>query len=338
MNKLKKILPDFLVTKLVEVRYLIRLKRIYATDQKRFYEYSAHESDIRNSGNINSKLMYFTHQIEKGLSHEDFRKGFGRQVVSNLVEMLVLAKKDPDVYQNFFYQEGLSALKAYKEKHESVTLAKNESIPNFDLVPANIKEEISKIPSSSGVVNLNTQHKQNNNNIDFKTLALNRFSVRNFQKNASVEIEKIKEAIQISIKSPSVCNRQPARVKVITNQDLISRLLQLQGGFKGYNQPDKLLLITSDVTAFLRMEERNQAFIDGGLFSMSILYSLEYQGIGACALSTNVSLDKAKLIREILRIPENEVLIMFIACGKMEEEVLVPKSNRNSVDRITKIY
>lgn len=208
---------------------------------------------------------------------------------------------------------------------------------HFDLIPKEIINEIDEcIIETAGVSIIHSEEKADNEQLNFKELALNRHSIRDFKSGVHIKEKDLKEAIQISIKSPSVCNRQSTRVRVISNISMIEELLSLQGGFNGYDSPDKLILITGDVTAFLRAQERNQAAIDGGIFAMSLMYALEYKNIAACPLSTNISKEKTDKIRKIVKMDDSEVFIMFIACGIMEDTVKVPHSYRTEMENITK--
>lgn len=78
-DKVKKITPNFLL----ERKQWLRLKRESFDQLKRFY------NAITNDGNKNvnhciAKVTFYSHQIEKGLSHSDFRYGFGKSALMNL--------------------------------------------------------------------------------------------------------------------------------------------------------------------------------------------------------------------------------------------------------------
>lgn len=89
--------------------------------------------------------------------------------------------------------------------------------------------------------------------------------------------------------------------------------------------------------AFIRANERNQPFIDGGLFSMSLLNALEFEGLGACALNAMMDKKTEERIFEILKIKSNDRLIMFISVGNFKNEVKVPVSLRNNLEDIINI-
>ncbi|MGH2182869.1 nitroreductase family protein, partial [Enterococcus faecalis] len=125
----------------------------------------------------------------------------------------------------------------------------------------------------------------NRKEVDFKYLALNRYSIRDYD-SSDVDLGMLNEAIEIALKSPSVCNRQSARVYVINDKKEIKELLNIQGGFNGYELPPCLILVTCDIQDFIDISERNQPYIDGGIFAMSLIYALEYQGFATCTLNT----------------------------------------------------
>jgi nitroreductase len=68
---------------------------------------------------------------------------------------------------------------------------------------------------------------------------------------------------------------------------------------------------------------------------MTLLNALHFNGIGACSLNWSVSNDKDMKIREILNIPENEVVLMIIACGYVPEKLSIASSPRKSANEIT---
>lgn len=89
--------------------------------------------------------------------------------------------------------------------------------------------------------------KANNANLPFKELAENRHSIREYA-DQPVTYEELLPAIQLAMRTPTVCNRQPARLRIILNPELITKALNIQGGFNGYKIPPVLLLITADNT------------------------------------------------------------------------------------------
>ena len=334
-EKIKSIVPAWILFEIKNVIQSIELNYLYKNDKKRFKTYSANSKGNLSIGNVRSQVMYFSHQIEKGLSRKNFRYGFGLSAINNLVDALQRMQHFPNYENDDFYKTGISSLRAYSDRHR----AKNEIIPNFENIPDKLLHEIEhSTTENAGIVEITSRSKIDNSMINFKELAMRRTSIRDFKTDEHVDLDDLEEAIEICLKTPSVCNRQSSRVKIVTDKAKIERILTLQRGFNGYELPDKLLLVTSDLSYFLRAQERNQGFIDGGLFSMSLLYSLEYKSIGACPLSANIGQTKVDEIRKILSIPESEILIMFIACGIIDDKITSPKSYRSPVNQITKVF
>ena len=80
--------------------------------------------------------------------------------------------------------------------------------------------------------------------------------------------------------------------------------------------------------------EHNEGYVDGGLFAMSMLYSLEACGLAACPLNTMFSEENDKKTRDMLGVPDNEVFIMYIAVGRFRESSKICRSQRFGLDRI----
>lgn len=163
--------------------------------------------------------------------------------------------------------------------------------------------------------------------MDFIQRAQNRYSVREYA-SKPVSQDLLDKVYEVSMKTPSVCNRQATRVYQITDPEKIATALKIQGGFNGYGMPPVLLLITSDIRAFMNNNERNEPFVDGGLFSMSLLYALEAYGLAACPLNAMFSLSQDRRTRALLNIPDYELPVMYIAVGNFPESVPVCRSTR----------
>ena len=145
---------------------------------------------------------------------------------------------------------------------------------------------------------------------------------------------ELEKAIVMSLRTPSVCNRQPARVRIFTDRQLINQALKIQGGFGGYDTPPALLLVTADLRVFMGPNEHNEGYVDGGLFAMSLLYSLEACGLAACPLNTMFIEETDEKTRALLDIPDNEVFIMYIAVGHFRESSKICRSQRFGINHV----
>lgn len=311
-------------------RYLDKYQ-LFWNDRKRFLTYYSKDKSSELE-HIKAKMIFYSHSLEKGLSRECIRLGFGEKVVNNLLRYMqkygVLGfNKNDKCYLN-----SVSVMRKYLELHNDHRYNLKYISPSYNELIKEIKKSNSEI---GGVLEFNLEDRIDREKVDFKYLALNRYSIRDYD-STDIDLELINEAIFIATKSPSVCNRQSVRVYVISEKKKIEETLKIQGGFKGYPTPPCLILITSDIRDFIDISERNQPYIDGGIFSMSLLYALEYQGFATCVLNAMFNYKKSQSVRKLLDIPQSENLILFLSVGNFKNNYTVPKSFRYPIQEITK--
>ncbi|WP_176761802.1 nitroreductase family protein [Tessaracoccus oleiagri] len=188
----------------------------------------------------------------------------------------------------------------------------------------------------AGVTVLEGSSKKDNGVKNFKALFEGRYSVREFA-DGPLSVERILPALNLSRKAPSVCNRQASRVKIVTDAVLIDKVLKIQGGMTGYATPPALLVVTTDLAAFLEPTERNQPFIDGGIYTMALLLALEHEELAACPLNAMMTGRNEDRVKSLLGIPVSERLIVFLAVGEFPRSVKVPMSFRLPVDDVVRL-
>nr|WP_282569321.1 nitroreductase family protein [Aliiroseovarius sp. S1339] len=158
-----------------------------------------------------------------------------------------------------------------------------------------------------------------------------RHSIRNFSGD-DVPMEDMRKAIRMARKTPSVCNRQGPRVYCFQNA---IDALQWQPGNKGFGHlASRGLVVTSDLRAFTGTGERNQCWVDGGMFAMSILYALHSLGYGACPLAWAPEAAVDKKMRRALDIPDHQGVIMMIAVGVLPEKLNVAVADRYDLEDV----
>lgn len=280
---------------------------------------------------LRSNIVFYIHRVEKGLSHTNFRPNFGKSALSKLSSLLEIWVKSGYSTQALTYRAALSVLNAYMQKHKSL------GVPVPEFFNQLFGDRINGFPDTTiaGVKIVSSKEKQNNKSRSFEELFNGRSSVRNFS-DMPVSPNEVEQCIKIAMKTPSVCNRQSYKVTVITSPNMISDALKIQGGWRGYPTPPMLLLVTVDIRGFVSIEENNEPYIDGGLFSMALLMSLEYNSLAACPLNTMFRSKKELAIKKLLGIPESETLIVFIAVGHFAQTVLVPRSFRYQATSIVR--
>jgi nitroreductase len=175
------------------------------------------------------------------------------------------------------------------------------------------------------------------NSAPFDEFSQSRHSVRNYSQE-KIPLEELISAVTIAQNAPSSCNRQPVRVYIITNVDLIKEILKLQGGTRGFGDlATALFVVTSNVSLFQDLMERWQPTLNAGFFGMSLLYALHFKKIGACTLNWSEDKRKDQALRKLLNIPEFEHIHFLISCGYLPDEFDIAASKRNKATDICKI-
>ncbi|MGQ7375954.1 nitroreductase family protein [Streptococcus suis] len=320
-NKIKKILPQsaYIFYRKLKNYYLISKR--YNDDKKNYLKNSIHFDEKNSFNNLRGRITLDYHNLEKGLTHvDDMRKGFGQSAMSDLFNALDEYLKKGFPINDNRYLTAVSVLNKYVERHREL----NYPIPE-------IESKVSTYPLPQ-FVNSGTflYEYQDSSQKNFKTLLETRHSIRDFG-NIVILKEDVMAAIELANRAPSACNRQPCKVYLVEEQELIKKLLSIQGGLNGNaSNIQFLLLITSDKALYRWDHERNQNFIDGGIFSASLLYSLESFNIANCPLHCDLTITSEKKVRDILQISDSEDLINFVAVGSFPQTTLVPMSNRDS--------
>lgn len=282
-------------------------------DLRRFFVWS-HGTDSDRTGAQALYAIYKSyHGVEKGLSLSAPRPNFGVQKITALTEKLT-------EFSQRFDDSGVpaatSALHSYREfnaRHDVVT-------PTVDTFLEGVGDD--GTGGTKPVLRAEIEEATRHVGRDF---FWSRHSVRQYS-DTPVAMELIRQAVDMARKTPSVCNRQGARVHVFEDA---GQALKWQPGNKGFGpQASRALVVTADLQAFSGTGERNQPFVDGGMFAMSLLYALHAQGLGACPLAWSMRPKSDREMREALGIPDNEVVIMMISVGHLPESLHVAQSHR----------
>jgi hypothetical protein len=324
---LKKIVPNVLISEYKKVLEPNRVLRDFFNDANQYKKAFNYNTIGTSEEGIKELLIFHSHSIEKGLSHPNFRDNFGKSALLGLKKNLNEFNNKEMSKDCFEYQNAISVLKAYKNKH----ISKHISTPFFDSL-----FDLKKIESGNDIAGTREHFNNSVNNMNFASFQEFRTTQREFSKN-NVNINIFKDVVKLSLKTPSVCNRQPWKVYVTDDKNKIASLLRLQGGFKGYELPPTLSLITVNREAFIGSHERNEPYVDGGLFLMNYVFSLTYFGLSSCILNSMLSEPNKVKVKDILGISGSEVLIAFIAAGYPKDKVVVASSARKPVNDILKL-
>lgn len=323
-NKIKKYLPFVLPLALIPE---------YIHDYLRFIKYSGLIGIKSNKNKIIGKIIAEYHVVEKGLTMPETRLGFGKDNIINLINncTFYIEKFGLPEYQ---VEQAISVLKEYYEFHY------NNSYKVDPIIKRKIEELSTKVKSccTSKQLEFKKDDYFKYINSPFPLFSSSRKSIRNYSPNENINEEDLLKAIDLARNTPSACNRQTARVYVFSEKDLINEILTIQGGNRGFGHlSNKLIIITSELGVFHGVYEKNEAFIDGGMFAMNLLYSLHYYKIAACSLNCSISKQKDKKLRKLCKIGDSEVFIMMISCGYAPENFKSALSHRYPIDHLLTI-
>ncbi|QID16771.1 nitroreductase family protein [Nitrogeniibacter mangrovi] len=279
-------------------------------------------------------LLFYYHKVEKGLSLPAPYRLFGVDVVRKILTIMRSWERAGHRTDHPVFVGATSSLSAYECR-----LATHGLDEEGRILPE-LRRYLAERANGSGLaadtpVRLSAAQIQEATCFDrLKALATVRRSCRDFAERR-VEEEVVLRAIDIAQLSPSVCNRQSARVYVLTDPEQISAALSFQNGNRGFgHKVPALMVVTADARAFLDALERSQPYVDGGLFAMSLVYGLQSQGVVSCCLNWCVSDATDQAFKRLAGIPDWERIIMFIAVGYPLDEYLVPRSHRRNRDDV----
>lgn len=312
------------------IKFFLSDIRAYIYDIKRYLLYSKTTDVAKNQKALISQIVARYHVIEKGLTMPETRMGFGKENILALIndlEIYVAKKFDTTEVQ---FRHAISVLAEYLDFHNvnNFVLEKDVESGIEKIINTISQEDVCKQKEISSAEYFSHQ------NSSFKDFALSRKSVRNFS-TKDVKYEKIKEAINIAQYTPSACNRQPSRVHIVDDKILMKKVLDLQGGNRGFGHTgNKILIVTGELAVFAGASERNEVYTNVGLFSMGLLYALHYQGIGSCVLNWSKTSKTDRELRKIIPIPNSETVVMMILIGYPSDDLKIACSMRDNTDSI----
>ena len=315
----------------LKLKFLI-LPLNYFKDLKLFY---IHSSVFRNDSleKIEAAIILDYHSIEKGFLFKNMKPRFGELKILNLHQNLNkdVIKSHINLSQiNVAYQ----IMCKYYELHQNISFDISDffTLEQYEFYKKSLKHSYSN--TFKGAIEYQKDDFYEFNQQNFKTFSQSRKSIRNFT-GEKIDISLISKAIKLSLNAPSVCNRQSSKVYLLENKIVIDEVLNIQGGMTGYTKNiNQLLILTTNRNYFYLIGERNQMFIDGGLFLMNLLYSLHFYKIANCPANWGKTISEEKLLEKFIKIPESEKIICMIPIGIAEEKFRVALSQRRNVDEV----
>lgn len=258
---------------------------------------------IAQSRHLEAQVTKDYHRIEKGLSLRDPKQPFGSSVQKRLEIAVPMLEAGNNHALVETANSALIALRSWNEFGSVDDRVSPRGKPGSDLSDST------------------------------RALMTSRHSVRDFSP-AEVSPLLIQEAIGMAARSPSVCNRQPWNVRIFSGQ-AGKRLLAHQNGNSGFGAHVPVVaLVTVDARMFGGVGERNQGWIEGGIFASSLVWALHGLGVSTCMLNMSRTNRALEGLREEFSVANHELIIMLIALGYSANEHRVARSPRRSTNEI----
>ncbi len=308
-------------------REIVSVSFNFLYDLRRFYLYNGWFTNYRDSVKRNYKAVKIYHSLEKSLSYRYRREGAGWRTVEQLIMLLERAIGNGDL--------------GFQDKIAANVLEEFYRLDSSELARFNsnkIKKLLSRYESvriaGGGTITLTPDHFTSHALKDPESFFLSRFTVRDFT-DEKVSDKTVERAIRLSMKAPSVCNRQAWHVYHLINKDKITEVLKLQGGCTGFeHEIPSLLVISVDLRAFDSAGERYQHWIDGGIYSMSLVMAFHSLGLSSCCLNWSHTGWTDLHLRKMVNIEPAHTVMMMLAIGYPKEGVKVCASERRPLNEI----
>ena len=297
-------------------------RRAFAYDRQQFLS-NAGALHLDRKAAACAEIVMGYHVLEKGLTMPRRRLGFGQGAVAHLMNLVESFERRFGHDSQVAHAVGV--LRAYRDLHAGQPLDVAPRLESFLAahpdVPSAHEPHVSRDAFYSARESV------------FPAFAASRHVVRHFA--GPVSREMVESAVGLARTAPSACNRQHVRVHVVDDHALRDRLLELQGGTRGFgSDADKVLVVTADLSSVRWAWERHDIYTNGGFFSMNLSYALHYNGIAHCILHWSVSPETDRSARRLLGLPDNEAIVQLFVCGLPPEEFDVAASPRRPLEDI----
>lgn len=279
---------------------------------------------LRKGQKFQYDLLQLSHRLEKGLLIKNPKPMWGWEKAFRIIELL---QKDVDVFYSTTANAVLSAFLKAKSKSEY-----QEDREKY--------EDFLRTTGYQSVLHNGLGGVQTVYNPDFtpqeketvRRLFNTRHSCREYA-SRHVSDKDINEAVQMALRCPSACNRQPFRVYFIDPTKLVAKLGRDNLQYSG----SRTLVITGDLRAFTPNEILDW-FISPSIFVGYLTLSLHSLGIGSCVVRKDLVKSNAynNAIRDITGMEESECIVLELFVGYYKDQYETPVSNRKTVENVIK--
>ena len=276
-------------------------------------------------------MLFEIHKLEKGFAVIKNQRPFGYDKVKRIIRDIKEYEKN-NFESSFAYNLAYSSLnqniKFYEEKKwtekEEYIFVKNFMNNHRDYQELLVGAFDYKTEDFLPYIKL----------VDYDKFLSSRRSIRNFS-SKKLKDEDIKKAVNMSIITPTACNRQMCKIYYIKsdeNKKVIEKYAQGLGLFDLTNA--NYFVITFDLSANYFIGERNQGWFNSGLVTMNFVNALHSLGVGSCCIQFGNSFKEEEEFKKLLNIQENERIGVIITAGYYDKISRIPYSTRKPIEEI----
>lgn len=272
------------------------------------------------------------HSIEKGMSLNEIKIGFGERKVVALMNRLEKYSESGFDCNHESVQMAMCAIAEYIQWHKDKNVLNKDIEKQYEklmkVFPHNEKSGGTRKCVKSEILDFDCN--------EFDKVLYSRRSIRNFS-DEEVNSEIIMEAVKRANRCPSACNRQPTKVYIVKSMNARKYLADHLQGTGGFAEKCKCFLIVTGSVAAFNFTENNQWLINAGIFVGTLELTLHSSGIASCVINSPLVRSKnINEMRNLFKIPEDEEIVCFIGIGMYPDEFSVPFSKRLPINKIAK--
>ncbi|MFJ2363727.1 nitroreductase family protein [Pseudomonas sp. NPDC087697] len=300
-------------------------------DLSRYVRYSGWRSSLSSVEARNYYMVKVYHTLEKSLSFTNRKPGSGWAGANALIKAL----EQSFMLNGTGYHDlvAITVLKKFAEAEKAHQPEKTAELIKRLVKVESLSKQTIPFYYNSGAINRAKTEFNKGRLITPEDFFLSRYSLREFS-DAAISAEELNRALEMAMKSPSACNRQSWHVYHLDGE-LAQHALAFQDGNRGFGHKIKdLLIVTTDLRAFVSPRERYQHWIDGGMFSMSLILALHSIGIASCCLNWSQSGRADINFRKVIKISPQHTVMMMLAIGYPNEQNTVCASPRRPLEEV----
>lgn len=310
-----------------------KLKYMFGVGQKAGKIYDILSGKEFEADRLEGEIIRNAHSIEKGLSLENIKMGFGYAKMTNAFAQIERYKELCGNYDSEAIGMFADAVGAYLAFHKQSGY-EDANIKQIETLYNKLVQDGVRTDGTYGGYQMIQRSEYSEEELAVLcNLFESRHSVREFA-HTDIDTDKLNKAIELACHCPSACNRQCYRVHVLSRNhfDKMDGWLEGIGGFA--EDVNKFLIITGKLSAYRKSEEM-QYVVSTSVFAAYLTLSLQAVGIGCCFVQRPfLPTAKWSKVAGQLKIPQDEQVVCVLGIGNLKDEYKVPVSHRLAQDTI----